>query len=199
MQKGKARSQNTEVVGNVIFARMAEAGETALPALVEAVDGSPAAAVASGKNKEKINSKAKAKPKVQATGQVPSGGNSEEQKRILEKRINIFEKLQAEQKKHREEIGGEAIKITLPDGNVKEGKKWITTPLDIAREISKALAENALISEVCSRKVHITSQWGLRRWSTSGATEGPKQGSVNLELSIGNFVEKLSLRLGLIS
>ncbi|BBM99681.1 threonyl-tRNA synthetase [Marchantia polymorpha subsp. ruderalis] len=127
---------------------MAEAGETALPALVEAVDGSPAAAVASGKNKEKINSKAKAKPKVQATGQVPSGGNSEEQKRILEKRINIFEKLQAEQKKHREEIGGEAIKITLPDGNVKEGKKWITTPLDIAREISKALAENALISEV---------------------------------------------------
>ena len=39
-------------------------------------------------------------------------------------------------------------RITLPDGTVKEGKKWVTTPLDVAREISKSLAANALISQV---------------------------------------------------
>lgn len=31
---------------------------------------------------------------------------------------------------------------------MKEGKKWATTPLDIAKEISKGLASSALISQV---------------------------------------------------
>ncbi|KAL2652624.1 hypothetical protein R1flu_020752 [Riccia fluitans] len=103
---------------------MAELGDAALPALVEQLNVG----------------------EVQADG--PAGGKSEEQTRIEEKRIKMFQKIQAEQKKHREEIGGESIKISLPDGNVKDGKKWLTTPLDIAREISKGLADSALISEV---------------------------------------------------
>lgn len=36
----------------------------------------------------------------------------------------------------------------MPDGKVKEGIKWITSPFDIANDISKSLASNALISEV---------------------------------------------------
>ena len=40
------------------------------------------------------------------------------------------------------------VRITLPDGTVKEGKKWVTSPFDVAREISKSLAANALISQV---------------------------------------------------
>lgn len=40
------------------------------------------------------------------------------------------------------------VRITLPDGTVKEGKKWASTPLDIAKEISKSLAANSLISKV---------------------------------------------------
>ncbi|KAK6931086.1 TGS protein [Dillenia turbinata] len=40
------------------------------------------------------------------------------------------------------------IKITLPDGTVKEGKKFQTSPFDVAKEISKCLASNALISRV---------------------------------------------------
>lgn len=31
---------------------------------------------------------------------------------------------------------------------MKEGKKWLTSPFDIAKEISKGLASNALISGV---------------------------------------------------
>lgn len=40
------------------------------------------------------------------------------------------------------------IKIKLPDGNIKEGKRWISSPMDIAKEISKGLADKALIAQV---------------------------------------------------
>ncbi|KAL3701276.1 hypothetical protein R1sor_019298 [Riccia sorocarpa] len=77
-----------------------------------------------------------------------TGGKTEEQKLVEQKRIELFEQIQAEQRKRREEMGGEIIRITLPDGNVKEGQRWLTTSLDIAREISKALAERAVVAEV---------------------------------------------------
>lgn len=67
---------------------------------------------------------------------------------IIPKRIALFDSIKAQQALHRLSISGELIKITLPDGNVKEGKKWITTPLDIAAQISKSLASNSLISRV---------------------------------------------------
>ncbi|KAL3701016.1 hypothetical protein R1sor_019038 [Riccia sorocarpa] len=73
---------------------------------------------------------------------------SEEQKLVEQKRMALFEQIQAEQRKRREELGGGSIRITLPDGNVKEGQRWFTTSLDIAREISKALAERAVVAEV---------------------------------------------------
>lgn len=66
----------------------------------------------------------------------------------IPKRIQIFEALQAEQQTRRLSLSPDPIKVTLPDGNVKEGKKWQTTPFDIAREISKNLANNALIAKV---------------------------------------------------
>ncbi|MQL93392.1 hypothetical protein Taro_026027 [Colocasia esculenta] len=67
---------------------------------------------------------------------------------VIQRRIRLFEAIQARQAAERESIGGEAIKITLPDGAVKEGKKWISTPLDIAKEISAGLAASALIAQV---------------------------------------------------
>jgi threonyl-tRNA synthetase len=39
-------------------------------------------------------------------------------------------------------------RITLPDGTVKEGKRWHSSPMDIAKEIGKSVAANALISQV---------------------------------------------------
>jgi hypothetical protein len=66
----------------------------------------------------------------------------------IPKRIQLFETIQAEQQTRRLSLSPDPIKITLPDGTVKEGKKWQTTPFDIAREISKNLANNALIAKV---------------------------------------------------
>ncbi|CAB4289846.1 unnamed protein product [Prunus armeniaca] len=68
---------------------------------------------------------------------------------VIPKRIELFESIQAEQRAARQSLpSSDPIRITLPDGKVKEGKKWITSPFEIASEISKSLASNALISEV---------------------------------------------------
>ncbi|KAL9271338.1 Threonine--tRNA ligase, mitochondrial 1-like protein [Drosera capensis] len=40
------------------------------------------------------------------------------------------------------------FRVTLPDGKVKEGKRWETTPFNMASAISKSLASNALIASV---------------------------------------------------
>ncbi|KAI3763563.1 hypothetical protein L2E82_13497 [Cichorium intybus] len=67
---------------------------------------------------------------------------------VIPKRIELFESIKAQQIAHRQSISGDPIKVTLPDGTVKDGKKWETTPFDIAKEVSKSLASNALISQV---------------------------------------------------
>ncbi|EOY00414.1 hypothetical protein QUC31_014286 [Theobroma cacao] len=67
---------------------------------------------------------------------------------VIEKRIKIFQSLQSQQQSHLQSLPHEPIKITLPDGSVKEGKTWVSSPMDIAQGISKSLAANALISSV---------------------------------------------------
>ncbi|XP_071736453.1 threonine--tRNA ligase, mitochondrial 1-like [Rutidosis leptorrhynchoides] len=67
---------------------------------------------------------------------------------VIPKRIQLFESIKSQQIAHLQSISGDPIKVKLPDGTVKEGKKWETTPLDIAKELSKSLASNALISKV---------------------------------------------------
>jgi threonyl-tRNA synthetase len=42
----------------------------------------------------------------------------------------------------------EPIKITLPDGTVKEGTSYETSPFSIALGISKSLVEKTVISKV---------------------------------------------------
>ncbi|GFY88312.1 Threonyl-tRNA synthetase [Actinidia rufa] len=67
---------------------------------------------------------------------------------VIPKRIALFESIKAQQLTDLQSIAGDPIKITLADGNVKEGKKWMSTPLDIAKEISESLAAHVLISKL---------------------------------------------------
>ncbi|KAL0746693.1 hypothetical protein Bca101_028695 [Brassica carinata] len=67
---------------------------------------------------------------------------------VIPKRIKLFEQIQSHQLEKLKSLPHDPIKITLPDGTVKEGRKWETTPMDIAGEISKGLANSALISSV---------------------------------------------------
>ncbi|KAF5741053.1 threonine--tRNA ligase mitochondrial [Tripterygium wilfordii] len=67
---------------------------------------------------------------------------------VIPKRIKFFEFIQSQQLSRRQSLPHDPIKITLPDGAVKEGKRWDTSPMDIAKGISKGLAAEALISSV---------------------------------------------------
>ncbi|XP_076889783.1 threonine--tRNA ligase, mitochondrial 1-like [Bidens hawaiensis] len=67
---------------------------------------------------------------------------------VIPKRIQLFESIKLEQISNLKAVSGDPIKVTLPDGTLKEGRKWETTPFDIAKELSKSLASNALISQV---------------------------------------------------
>ena len=40
------------------------------------------------------------------------------------------------------------ITITFPDGRTREGTAWETTPMDVAKEISKSLSERVVIAKV---------------------------------------------------
>ncbi|ONM05683.1 Threonine--tRNA ligase mitochondrial 1 [Zea mays] len=90
--------------------------------------------------------KGKAKHPAQASALVARDDSYLEA--VTHKRIRLFEEIQARQAVERLNIGGEVIKITLPDGAIKEGKKWITTPMDIAKEISSGFAASCLIAQV---------------------------------------------------
>nr|CAB3492164.1 unnamed protein product [Digitaria exilis] len=96
------------------------------------------------------------KAKGKATAKVPAAASAMAVARddsylesVTDKRIRMFEEIQTRQALQRLNIGGEAIKVTiLPDGAIKEGKKWITTPMDIAKEISSGLAASCLVAQV---------------------------------------------------
>eukprot|EP00271_Cylindrocystis_brebissonii_P011536 TRINITY_DN29384_c0_g1_i1.p1 TRINITY_DN29384_c0_g1~~TRINITY_DN29384_c0_g1_i1.p1 ORF type:complete len:771 (-),score=164.35 TRINITY_DN29384_c0_g1_i1:568-2880(-) len=106
-------------------------------------ESSPPVVPAGGKKKSKAVATVGSSSK-NADGNAKEGVSGE----YFQSRIRMFERLQKEQAEHRLKIGGEPIKVTMPDGAVKEGKQWLTTPFDIAKEISKGLANDALISEV---------------------------------------------------
>lgn len=74
----------------------------------------------------------------------------QQRKPYYQKRIELFE-----QYHQREEAATEAaqaanvpIKVTLPDGAVKDGVQGVTTPLDVANQISKSLAKKVVVAKV---------------------------------------------------
>ncbi|ORX45489.1 threonyl-tRNA synthetase [Hesseltinella vesiculosa] len=66
----------------------------------------------------------------------------------LQHRIDIFDRLKAEYDEHIKNQPRENIKITMPDGSIKEGISWETTPMAIALGISKSLAERTVVAKV---------------------------------------------------
>ncbi|KAI0795521.1 hypothetical protein C8Q75DRAFT_791290 [Abortiporus biennis] len=86
---------------------------------------------------------------------------------FFDHRIKIFDKLKAEYDAWVAAQPRQEIEITLPDGSKRQGKSWETSPMDIAKEISKGLADRIVISKVNGEV------WDLER---------PLEGSCTLEL-----------------
>lgn len=58
------------------------------------------------------------------------------------------------------------IAITLPDGSQRKGTSWETSPMDIAKEISKGLADRVIIAKVSHTE--LASIHGTRNVSEPG-------------------------------
>lgn len=63
-------------------------------------------------------------------------------------RLALFDKLKKEQDDERAKQDRKEITIALPDGKEKKGTAYETSPMDIAKEISKSLSERIVISKV---------------------------------------------------
>ena len=66
----------------------------------------------------------------------------------FQSRIDLYEKVKAEHDAALAAKERKPIKVTMPDGAVHEGTSWETSPMDIARDISKSLSERIVISKV---------------------------------------------------
>ncbi|KAJ7216642.1 hypothetical protein GGX14DRAFT_518303 [Mycena pura] len=86
---------------------------------------------------------------------------------FFDHRIKLFEKLKAEHDEFVKVQPREDITITMPDGSERKGKSWETSPMDIAKELSKSLSERVVIAKVDGEL------WDLER---------PLEGSCKLEL-----------------
>jgi len=67
---------------------------------------------------------------------------------FIKKRLAIYEQIKAKYDASVARKPHEPIKITLPDGSVRDGESWKTTPFDIAKSISNKLAKQVTVAEV---------------------------------------------------
>ena len=65
--------------------------------------------------------------------------------KCFSKRTDLFELWYAEKELSNATLPDTEITITLPNGDIKQGFAFKTTPLDIANSISKGLAESIII------------------------------------------------------
>jgi len=92
---------------------------------------------------------------------------------FLKDRIEIWDDLFAKQKVVYEGFPRNAIKITLPDGAIKEGVSFNTSPYDIAVGISKQMADKIIVAKVkYSSRVATLDEGLLNPEAEEGVAEG---------------------------
>ena len=135
--------------------RMSDAPSSAAAAPASAPVVDAAAAPAKGKDGKPRGEKKEKKPK----GDLVAGMAALEldpAPAYIDSRIEMFDKLFAEQTARIAAEPRESITITLPDGGVKEATSWETTPFQIALGISKGLADKTVIAKVrLQRSLHL--------------------------------------------
>ncbi|KAI0058375.1 threonyl-tRNA synthetase [Artomyces pyxidatus] len=114
---------------------------TSHPAQLPALDSAHAAIGSEGKKPKEKKGKADAN-----ASQFPL--ELQPRPDFFDHRIKIFEKLKGEYDEFVKVQPREDITITLKDGSERKGKSWETSPMDIAKEISKSLSERLVIAKV---------------------------------------------------
>lgn len=90
---------------------------------------------------------------------------------FIEERIEMFDRLQKEYNDKVASMPRVPLKIVLKDGAVKEATSWETTPMDIAKGISKSLADRLCISKINGQL-----------WDLDRPFEGEANEEIKLEL-----------------
>ncbi|EAU80442.2 tars protein [Coprinopsis cinerea okayama7 len=83
--------------------------------------------------------------------QVTEGGHPLElqpKPEFFDHRIQMFEQLKAEYDEWVKAQPREEITVTLPDGSERKATSWDTSPMDVAKEVSKSLSEKVVIAKV---------------------------------------------------
>ncbi|GAA5828434.1 hypothetical protein JCM11251_006248 [Rhodosporidiobolus azoricus] len=138
------------------------------PAAAVPASGAPTAAPAAAAGAEQP--KKAPKEKKAKKGDITSGMAALELNpapEYLASRVELFEQLKKEADEKLAAMPRQPIKITLPDGSVKEGTSYETSPFSVALGISKSLVEKTVIAKVNGEL------WDLER---------PFEGDASLEL-----------------
>jgi len=67
---------------------------------------------------------------------------------FINERMKVFDELKEKFDKDIEAKDHSEIDITLPDGSVKKGQAWKTTPLDIAKEIGTSFQKRQVVAKI---------------------------------------------------
>lgn len=89
---------------------------------------------------------------------------------FINRRLEIFDRIRQRQVEELAQKPREEIKVTMPDGSVKLGVAWETTPGEIARGISNSLYKKSIVARLDGDREQL---WDLER---------PLERSCNLEL-----------------
>ncbi|KAH9474803.1 threonyl-tRNA synthetase [Psilocybe cubensis] len=123
-------------------------GSSSHPVQIPALESPHAAdtpAAAAAPNAEK-----KPKEKKPKVANAATGYPLELQPRpeFFDHRIKMFEELKAEYDAFVAAQPREEITVTMPDGSERKATSWETSPMDVAKEVSKSLSERIVIAKV---------------------------------------------------
>ena len=81
------------------------------------------------------------------------------------KRVDLFEQYYQREVDRVAEAkqASRAIKVTLPDGAVQEAVAGVTTPMDVAKVLSKSIAKKAVVAKVKGQSATDAQTWDLLR------------------------------------
>lgn len=116
--------------------------DAATDAVKKAADGIKNLNVTDGAPKPKKEKKKAGKDGASGPDELPTPPA------YIDHRINIFEQLKAKYDADVANKPRETINITLDNDRVEVGESWVTSPAQIARQISKSLFERIVVAEV---------------------------------------------------
>jgi threonyl-tRNA synthetase len=112
--------------------------------------GASGANGANGKSRDggKTRATKESGARMENTGHIGGDFKIQENPEFLTTRLAIFDRFLAESQALEEQRPEEEISITLPDGTVKSGTAFKTSPYDVALSIAKGLADSIIIARV---------------------------------------------------